>query len=74
MLHVQLFRSHRRLYGGTAAQIVLPGLAGEVTVLYCHVPMLCALMEGDVQIDEVRFPVRRGLARVDRNVVTILAV
>ena len=73
MLHVQFFQGHRRLYGGTATQVVLPGIAGEVAVLDCHAPMLCALMEGDVQIDEARFPVRRGLARVDRNAVTILA-
>lgn len=73
MLRVQLFQDHHRVFGGTATQVILPGMAGEVAVLDCHVPMLCALMEGNVQIDEARFPVRRGLARVDRNTVTILA-
>ena len=73
MLRVQLFHAHRRLFGGTAAQVVLPGAAGDVAVFDCHAPMLCALMEGNVQIDEARFPVRGGLARVDRNTVTILA-
>ena len=72
MLRVQLFQAHRRLFGGTATQVVLPGAAGEVAVLDCHVPMLCTLMEGNVQIDEVRFPIRGGLARVDRNTVTIV--
>jgi len=74
MLRVQLFQAHRRLFGGTAAQVVLPGAAGEVAVLDYHVPMLCTLMEGSVQIDDARFPVRGGVARVDRNAVTILTV
>lgn len=72
MLRVQLFHGHRRLFGGTAAQVILPGAAGEVAVLDCHAPMLCALVAGDVQVDESRFPVLSGLARVDRNTVTIL--
>ncbi len=73
MLHVSLFQTHRKLFGGTAAQVVLPGAAGEVSVLDFHVPMLCVLMAGDVQVDEARFPVRGGIARVDRNVITILS-
>ena len=72
MLRVKLVRSCRRLVEGPARQVVLPGEAGEVTVLDFHAPMLCALEAGDVQIDETRFPVRRGLARVERNVVTIV--
>ena len=74
MLRVQLFSGHRRLFGGTATQVILPGMAGEVTVLDCHAPMLCALTEGDVQIDAARFALRQGLARVDRNTVTIVTV
>jgi len=73
MLRVQLFQGHRQLFGGTAAQVVLPGADGDIAVLDCHAPMLCTLLEGHVQIDEARFPVRGGLARVDRNAVTILA-
>ena len=73
MLRVKLFRSHRRLFEGTAARVTLPSEAGEVSVLDFHAPMLCALESGDVLIDETRFPVRSGIARVDRNVVTIVA-
>jgi len=73
MLRVQLFRGHRRLFGGTAALVVLPAEAGEVAILDGHVPMLCTLTDGHVQIDEARVPIRKGLARVNRNAVTILA-
>ena len=73
MLRVKLVRNCRRLFEGQATQVVLPGEAGEVTVLNFHAPMLCALETGEVQIDEARFPVRQGLARVERNLVTIVA-
>ena len=73
MLHVTLFQNRRRLFDGTASQVVLPGEEGELTVLDFHAPMLCALTEGDIQIDEAYFPVRSGIARVERNVVTIVA-
>ena len=72
MLRVTLVQGHQRLFAGTAMQVVLPGEDGDVAVLDLHTPMLCALMCGVVQIDEATFPVRSGLARVDRNVVTIL--
>ena len=72
MLRVTLVRNCRRLFEGQATQVVLPGETGEVAVLDFHAPMLCALEAGDVQIDEARFSVRRGLARVDRNMVTIV--
>ena len=73
MLQVKLFQVQRKLFDGTATQVVLPGEEGEVAVLDFHAPMLCALTEGDIQIDEAYFPVRSGIARVERNVVTIVA-
>ena len=73
MLRVSLFQARHRRFDGTATQVVLPGEEGEVTVLDFHAPMLCALTEGDVQIDETYFPVRSGIARVERNLVTIVA-
>ena len=73
MLRVTMFQACRRLFGGTATQVVLPGTEGEVGVLDFHAPMLCALAEGEVQIDAARIPVRGGLARVEHNTVTILA-
>ena len=72
MVRVQLFQGRQRLFQGLAIQVVLPGEEGEICVLDYHAPMLCTLTEGDVQIDETSFPVRRGLARVDRNTVTIV--
>ena len=73
MLQVTLFQGRRKRFDGTATQVVLPGEGGELSVLDCHAPMLCALAEGDVQIDDTYVPVRSGIARVERNRVTIVA-
>ena len=72
MLRVRLIMGRRRVFDGSAHQVVLPGAEGEVGVLGFHAPMLCALTQGEVVIDSARFAVRDGLARVDRNTVTIL--
>ena len=72
MLRVRLVRAREELFKGTATQVVLPGEGGELSVLAYHTPMLCTLMSGEVAIDDVRIPVRGGMARVDRNIVTIL--
>ena len=72
MLRVRLVHGTRQLFSGTAAEVILPGEAGEVTVLDFHAPMLCTLARGNIQIDGARFPIRRGIARVERNAVTIV--
>jgi len=73
MLRVRVFQGGRQRFAGTAAQVVLPGEAGEVAVLAFHATMVCALIGGDVRIDETSVPVQGGIARVDRNAVTIIA-
>lgn len=72
MLRVRLVHAHQQVFQGPATQVVLPAEWGELSVLDWHAPMLCVLTEGDVQIDATRFPVRRGLAGVSRNMVTIV--
>ena len=73
MLQVRIFQHHRQCFAGTARQVVLPAQSGELSVLEYHAPMLCALASGAIQIDDAAFMVRGGLARVDRNLVTIMA-
>jgi len=73
MLQVRVFRGHARIFAGAAGRVVLPGEDGEVAVFAFHAPMLCALNAGEVLVDEQRVPVRGGVARVARDVVTVLA-
>ena len=73
MLRVLLCRGHEQVFEGPAVRVVLPGEDGEVSVFAFHAPMLCTLGTGEVVVDEARFPVRGGVARVARDAVTILA-
>ncbi len=73
MLRVKLFRDATPLFDGRAAHVVLPGEGGEVSVFDSHAAMLCALRGGQIEIDEARFPVRSGVARVFHNTVTIVS-
>ena len=72
MLQVELFTGLQRLYAGQAAAVVLPGEEGELSVLDCHAPMLCALSAGVVQIDERAFSIDGGIASVWRNHVVVV--
>ena len=72
-MRVNVYRARHRVFDGTASQVVLPGEEGEVAVLQAHAPMLCSLARGIVRVDEATFLVRGGVARVDRNTVTIIA-
>lgn len=72
MLRVRVIIGRTRVFDGCAHQVVLPGAEGDVGVMGFHAPMVCALTPGDVLIDEARVPVRRGLARVDRDSVTVV--
>ena len=73
MLRVTLMQGRRMRYQGAATEVILPGEAGEVSILDFHGPMLCALAAGIIQCDGMRIPIQGGVARVDRNAVTILA-
>ena len=73
MLRVRLFRNNDTLFEGMASRVILPGAEGELAVLSAHAPMLCALAHGTVEIDDTRVPIRHGLARVERNVLTVVA-
>ena len=72
MLQVELFQGRQRCYHGSAQEVVLPGQDGELSVWAWHTPMLCRLGEGEVHVDERRYPVSGGLACVWRNRVLIV--
>ena len=72
MFHVEVLTGTHRQYVGPAIHVILPGEEGEVSVMECHAPMLCALGPGLVQIDEQSFAIEGGLASVWRNHVMVV--
>lgn len=73
MIQVSLYRDDQCLLEASAQQVVLPGAGGEISVFSFHAPMLCALAAGTVLVDERRFPIRGGFAKVANNKIRIFA-
>lgn len=71
-LDVFLLDSKEVIFEGKAKSIVLPGEEGVFEVLPFHKRILSRLISGTVFIDERKFPIKRGLARVEQNKVTII--
>ena len=70
MLHVVVTSPERLLFDGTARHIVFPGEQGTFEVLPLHRPFISRLVRGVMEINDAKFPVRRGVVRVADDVVT----
>ncbi|HEY4517804.1 MAG TPA: hypothetical protein VJI74_02850 [Candidatus Paceibacterota bacterium] len=64
------------LFHGDAKSVTLPGVAGELTVLAKHVPLVTPLRQGTIVVrtesGEENFPVEKGILEVSREKVTVL--
>ncbi|MDD5466080.1 MAG: hypothetical protein PHP73_07080 [Candidatus Omnitrophica bacterium] len=60
------------IFEGQAKSVILPGEAGVFEILPFHKRILSRLISGKLFIDEQSFPVKRGIAKVDQNKVTII--
>lgn len=72
MLEVLLLTLQKILFEGRAKSVILPGEAGVFEVLAFHKPFLTRLLSGPLYIDGQRFFIRRGIARVGLNKVTVI--
>jgi F-type H+-transporting ATPase subunit epsilon len=73
----ELVSPERILKSGEATEVIVPGTAGDFTVLPGHAPVLSTLRPGvmDVTLDgtKTRIYVKSGLIEVDPKRVTVLA-
>jgi F-type H+-transporting ATPase subunit epsilon len=60
------------LFEGQAKSIILPGEQGVFEVLPFHKPILSRLISGSLFIDGQTFSIKRGVAKVNQNKVTII--
>lgn len=60
------------IFEGQAKSVILPGEEGVFEVLPFHKRLLSRLISGKIFIDEQSFPVKRGIAKVEQNKLTII--
>lgn len=76
-LHLEIVSRSRRLLSAEVEEVRIPGMLGELGVLYGHTPLLTALSAGRVAYtedgSEGKLALRRGFAEVQPDRVTVLA-
>ena len=77
-LNFELVAPERLLFSGAVAQVIVPGLEGEFTVLPLHAPVLSTLKPGVLTVtalngESERIFVRGGFAEVNPAGLTVLA-
>jgi F-type H+-transporting ATPase subunit epsilon len=77
-LNFELVAPERLLFSGAVAQVIVPGLEGEFTVLPLHAPVLSTLKPGVLTVtalngESERILVRGGFAEVNPAGLTVLA-
>ncbi len=73
MISVKIILATGVLFEGEAQhKVELPSVQGRMQVLHDHAPLMAALGEGIVRVDEKEFRISSGIARVEKNTVTIL--
>jgi F-type H+-transporting ATPase subunit epsilon len=77
-LNFELVAPERLLFSGAVAQVIVPGLEGEFTVLPLHAPVLSTLKPGVLTVtalngESERIFVRGGFAEVNPEGLIVLA-
>ena len=55
------------IFDGVANSVILPGDEGEFEVLDFHKPIVSFLVRGDIVIDNMGFPISRGIVRLYKD-------
>jgi F-type H+-transporting ATPase subunit epsilon len=71
-LNVSLLTPNRIVFKGKAKSVIVPGEEGSFEVLAFHKRILSRLLGGVLDIDGERFLIKRGIIKVDQNMVTII--
>ena len=76
-MHVDILTPDNTLYSGEASIVTLPGVNGSFQIMNLHAPLISALGNGNVIVDngseKLQFPVKGGIVEVVDNKVVILA-
>lgn len=72
MLNVIVVCPERVIFEGRANSVILPGEKGVFEVLPFHRPLLSLLKEGDIYVDSRFMKIRRGIAKVEANILAAI--
>lgn len=77
-MNIQVLIPQRTICRTVADEVVLPGLIGQIGILNGHATLVTSLATGllRIRVDQKWTPILvcGGLAEIDRNVVTVLAI
>ena len=63
MIDVAIINQAQIIFEGVANNVILPGDYGEFEILQFHWPIVSILIKGEIIIDNMGFPISRGIAR-----------
>jgi len=63
VIEVSVLNQAQIIFNGVAKSVILPGDDGEFEVLPFHWPIVSILRKGEIIIDEMGFPISKGIAR-----------
>ena len=63
MIEVSITNQAQVIFEGVANSVILPGDYGEFELLQFHWPIVSLLRKGEIIIDNMGFPISRGIAR-----------
>ncbi len=69
-VRVLVTTADRVVFDGSARSVVLPGEQGTFEVQPLHRPLMSRLLSGTIFIDRQGVPIRRGIMRVELDVLT----
>lgn len=75
-MQVEILTPEKKLYNGEARAVQFPGVTGSFQVLDNHAPIISALKEGVLKVDDAKgshkFNIKAGFVEVLNNKVTVL--
>ena len=63
MLEVSIINQAQVIFEGIASSVIVPGDYGEFEILPFHWPIVSLLGKGEIIIDNMGFPISKGIVR-----------
>ncbi len=67
MFNVAILDQAHVIFDGVAHSVILPGDEGEFEILDFHKPIISFLRRGEIVIDDMGFPISRGIMKFYRE-------